>query len=332
MRMQRVLVTGANGQIGSELVAALRGRKGTERVVGADLEPPAAHAGNGTPPAHDGPHEAFDVRDRAALRRALKKHDVDTVFHLASLLSANGEEAPDRAWDVNTGGLKHVLDLARASQGDEGRAVRIFWPSSIAAFGPSTGSPAPQAAVLDPQTMYGVTKVSGELLCRYYHQRYGVDVRSLRYPGLVSHAAPPGGGTTDYAVEMCRAAAAGRAYTCFLRPETRLPMMYMPDALAATLDLMDAPAEAVSVRTSYNVGALSFTAWELAEALAARAGAGFACHYAPDERQAIADSWPAALEDQRARDDWGWQPQYDLDALADDMLAHLGVEGSKVQR
>lgn len=319
--MQRVLVTGANGQIGSELVEALRRRADTERVVGADLSPPSTASSNGSATA-SGPHEVLDVRDREALEHAMEEHAIDTVFHLASLLSANGEKAPDRAWEVNIDGLKHVLDLARAAAENEGRRVRVFWPSSIAAFGPATGTPAPQQAVLDPQTMYGVTKVSGELLCRYYFQKYGVDVRSLRYPGLISHAAPPGGGTTDYAVDMCRAAAEGRSYTCFLKPGTRLPMMYMPDALDATLDLMDAPSDALTVRTSYNVGALSFTAAELAETLADRAP-GFDCRYEPDERQQIADSWPASVEDQRARDDWGWQPQYDLGALADDMLKHL---------
>jgi nucleoside-diphosphate-sugar epimerase len=328
--MQRVLVTGANGQIGSELVQALRRRDGVQHVVGVDLKPPpdsGGHAGNGTL-ATAGPHEVLDVRDREALESAMKDHAIDAVFHLASLLSASGEQAPDRAWDVNVDGLKNVLDLARDLREDEGRTVRVFWPSSIAAFGPATGTPAPQQAVLDPQTMYGVTKVSGELLCRYYFQKYGVDVRSVRYPGLVSYAAPPGGGTTDYAPEMFFAAAEGRPYTCFVTPETRLPMMYMPDALAAALDVMDAPAKALSVRTSYNVGALTFTAGELADALAAQVP-GFECRFAPDERQQIADSWPAAVDDQPARHDWDWNPQYDLDALAEDMLKHLlaGSEG-----
>ena len=326
--MQRVLVTGANGQIGSELVQALRHRGDTERVIGADLRPPSDSSSSNGSRETGGAHEVFDVRDRAALRGVMETHAIDTVFHLASLLSASGEQAPDRAWDVNMHGLKHVLDLAREFQENEGRAdgagnsVRVFWPSSIAAFGPATGTRAPQQAVLDPQTMYGVTKVSGELLCRYYFQKYGVDVRSVRYPGLISYAAPPGGGTTDYAPEMFYAAAEGRPYTCFVEPETRLPMMYMPDALDAALDLMDAPAEALSVRTSYNVGALSFTARELADALAARVP-GFECQFAPDERQEIADSWPAAVEDRPARGDWGWNPQYDLDALTDDMLENL---------
>ena len=324
--MQRVLVTGANGQIGSELVQALRQQDRTELVVGADLTPPSrtTSPSNGAPSASE-PHEILDVRDREALREIMKTHAIDTVFHLASLLSAVGEEAPDRAWTVNAGGLKNVLDLARSIQEDEGRAVQIFWPSSIAAFGPATGQRAAQQAVLDPQTMYGVTKVSGEFLCRYYYHKYDVDVRSVRYPGLISHAAPPGGGTTDYAPEMCFAAAEGRPYTCFVEPETRLPMMYMPDALHAALALMNAPAEALSVRTSYNVGAIDFTAQALADALSERVPA-FECRFAPDERQKIADSWPASVDDQPARDDWNWNPQYDLEALVDDMLKNLRVE------
>ncbi len=308
--MQRILVTGAGGQIGSELVDTLRRRHGAEQIVRTDIRP----AGDG---AAGGPQECLDVRDGDALRALVERYDVGTVYHLASLLSAAGEDAPDRTWDVNMTGLKHVLDLARAFD------LKVFWPSSIAVFGPATPKKeAPQQAVLDPRTMYGITKVSGELLCRYYHEKHGVDVRSLRYPGLISYKTPPGGGTTDYAVEIFYAAAAGEAYTCFVRPETRLPMMYMPDALQAALTLMDAPVEHVTVRTSYNVGALSFTAEALADALAARVP-GFTCRFKPDDRQAIADAWPEAVDDAPARTDWDWHPCYGLEAMVEAMLAHL---------
>ncbi|MES3629601.1 MAG: NAD-dependent epimerase/dehydratase family protein, partial [Longimonas sp.] len=214
--------------------------------------------------------------------------------------------------------LKHMLDLSRE------HALKLFWPSSIAVFGPSTPRhETPQEAVLNPTTMYGVTKRSGELLCRYYHQRFGVDVRSLRYPGLISYKTEPGGGTTDYAVDMYRAAATGAPYTCYLRPDTRLPMMYMPDAIRATLDLMAADAEALTVRESYNLTAFSFSAQELARHLQAHAASGFTVAYAPDARQAIADNWPATIDDSAARADWGWAPAYDMAAMTEDMLAHL---------
>lgn len=314
--MPRTLVTGANGQIGSELVDTLRERHGADRVVGLDLNPPTAQNGQ----SGAGPFVTGDVRDRSVLAEAVSTYDVDTIYHLASLLSATGEQHPDRAWDVNTGGLKHVLDLARAHD------LRLFWPSSIAVFGPSTPKEqTPQQTVLDPTTMYGVTKRTGELLCRYYHRRYGVDVRSLRYPGLVSYKTEPGGGTTDYAVDMCAQAAAGRDYTCFLRSDTRLPMMYMPDALRATLALMDADGDALTVRDSYNVGALSFTPRELADSLQEHVPS-FTCQYAPDARQDIADNWPSSLNDQAARADWDWAPEYDLDAMTEDMLDHLRME------
>ena len=311
--MTRILITGANGQIGSELVRTLRQRHGADAVVGLDVNPRPAVNG-----ADDGTRfEVADVRDRAAIKRIVREHEVGTVYHLASLLSATGEKHPDRAWDVNMGGLKHILDAAREHD------LKVFWPSSIAVFGPDTPKQdTPQETILNPDTMYGVTKRSGELLCRYYHRRHGVDVRSLRYPGLISYATLPGGGTTDYAVDMFIAAANGEPYTCFLRPETQLPMMYMPDALRATLDLMDADAEALSVRTSYNVAAFSFSAEELAAALRARVP-GFRVEYAPDARQQIADSWPRTIDDRTARADWNWQPEYDLDAMAEDMLMHL---------
>jgi nucleoside-diphosphate-sugar epimerase len=257
------------------------------------------------------------VRDRAAIRRVVRKHNVGTVYHLASLLSASGEDQPDRAWDVNTNGLKNVLDAAR------GRSLTVFWPSSIAVFGPDTPkNNTPQETVLNPDTMYGVTKRSGELLCRYYHRRHGVDVRSLRYPGLVSYGIPPSGGTTDYAVDMLRAAAGNEPYTCFLRPDTRLPMMYMPDALQAVHALMAVDAENISVRTSYNVSALSFSPEDLAAAIR-RHIPRFEVAYAPDARQRIADSWPASIDDAPARADWNWTPSFDLDAMVTDMLEHL---------
>jgi nucleoside-diphosphate-sugar epimerase len=312
--MTNILVTGAGGQIGSDLAAALRDERPGARVLCTDL---ADDAPGALP--DDLPYEPLDVRDEDRLRALMRERKIGVVYHLASLLSAVGEGAPDRTWNVNLGGLKNVLDTARDAE------ARVFWPSSIAVFGPGTPREnVPQQTVLDPQTMYGVTKVSGEMLCRYYHQRYDVDARSLRYPGLISYTAPPGGGTTDYAPRMIAAAARGEAYTCFVRPDTRLPMMYMPDAIRAALALMDAEAEALSVRTSYNVGALSFSAQELADALTERRS-DFRCRFEPDERQQIADSWPASLDDEAARRDWNWQPRYDLDALTDDMLEKLPV-------
>ena len=313
--MARLLITGANGQVGSDLHAALRRQDRAAYLVTLDVQSARPPLGGGA--GSHTPHVTADVRDRGALERIVTEHDVDTVYHLASLLSVSGERAPDRAWSVNVEGLKNVLDLAREYD------LKVFWPSSIAVFGPSTPkNPAPQTPPLDPRTMYGVTKVSGELLCQYYHEKYGVDVRSLRYPGLISHMAPPGGGTTDYAVEIFRAAAAGEPYTCFVRPGTRLPMMYMPDAARATLALMAADAERLTVRTSYNVAALSFTAEALADAIAARVP-GFRCRFAPDTRQAIADSWPHAVDDAPARTDWDWQPAFGLEAIVEDMLEKL---------
>lgn len=310
--MKRTLVTGANGQIGSDLVQTLRREHGPDRIVALDLQPPG---NNGA--ADDRRFEVADVRDRTALARIVRRHEVGTVYHLASLLSASGERHPDRTWDVNLNGLKHVLDLARE------HGLNIFWPSSIAVFGPDTPKEhTPQETILNPDTMYGVTKRSGELLCRYYHKRFGVDVRSLRYPGLISYAAPPGGGTTDFAVDMLVAAAQGAPYTCFLRPDTRLPMMYMPDALHAVRALMAADPDALTVRTSYNVAAFSFSVEAFAAALRARCP-GFEVTYAPDQRQRIADSWPASVDDTAARADWGWAPTYDLDAMVEDMLEHL---------
>lgn len=308
--MRRILITGANGQIGSDLVRALCERDSTERLVCLDLS--EAPSVNGQFQFVQG-----DVRDRELLDSLIAEHEIDTVFHLASLLSAKGEQKPDLTWAVNMEGLKHVLDIARE------RELKIFWPSSIAVFGPSTPrEKTPQQTILEPTTMYGVTKVSGELLCQYYHGRYGVDVRSIRYPGIISHTTLPGGGTTDYAVEIFHEALENGHYSCFLRPETRLPMMYMDDAIRGTLELMDAPAEQINVRTSYNLAAVSFSAREIAEAIQERMPE-FSFSFEPDERQQIADSWPAAIDDSAARSDWKWDHHYGLDEIVDTMLEAL---------
>jgi len=311
--MTRILVTGANGQIGSELTHALRDQYGPQSVVGLDLQ--SQEATNGEAPAR--PYATGDVRDRSTLVEVIENYEVGTVYHLASLLSASGEKHPDRTWDVNLGGLKNVLDLAREYD------LRVFWPSSIAVFGPSTPKhDTPQETVLNPTTMYGITKRSGELLCRYFHRRYDVDVRSLRYPGLVSYQTAPGGGTTDYAVEMYDAAARRTDYTCFLQPDTRLPMMYMLDALRAARDLMNADETNLSVRDSYNISAFTLSPHELAAVLQQHVPS-FSVTYEPDERQGIADDWPASVDDRAARDDWDWAPNYDVETMTEDMLDHL---------
>jgi nucleoside-diphosphate-sugar epimerase len=309
--MNSILITGAQGQIGSDLVVALRERYGSQGIVESDLQ--------SSPPAGEisGPHEILDVRDADRLQDIVDRYRVDTVFHLASLLSANGEHRPDLCWDVNINGLRNVLEIARS------RRLRVFWPSSIAVFGPATPRMGtPQTTILDPVTLYGITKVAGESLCRYYAQRWGVDVRSLRFPGIISYSAPPGGGTTDYAVAMFYSALEEECYTCFVRPDTRLPMMYMPDAVRSILSLMDAEADAIGIRTSYNVAALSFSAQELEKEIR-RHVPGFRVEYRPDFRQDIADSWPTLVDDSAARKEWGWQHAYDLPSMVEDMLAQL---------
>jgi nucleoside-diphosphate-sugar epimerase len=306
----KILIIGANGQIGTELAEALVQCRGREAVVTSDLAPAGRVAGVA--------HEALDVTDAGALTSVVERHRVTQVYHLAAALSARGEKHPMWAWDLNMKGLLNVLELAR-SHGLQ----RIFWPSSIAAFGPSTPRDAtPQKTVMDPATVYGISKLAGEGWCAWYHRHHGVDVRSLRYPGLISWKTPPGGGTTDYAVEIFHAALKERRYTSFLRSDTVLPMMYMPDAIRATLELMDAPPERVRERHGYNLGGISFTPAQLGAAIAQRIE-GFEVDYAPDFRQPIADSWPRSIDDSAAHRDWGWRLGYGLDAMVDDMLLNL---------
>jgi nucleoside-diphosphate-sugar epimerase len=306
----KILLIGANGQIGTELAAALAECHGAAAVVTSDLSPQGRHPGLA--------HEALDCTDIGALTAVVERHGITQVYHLAAALSARGEKHPMWAWDLNMKGLLNVLEVARSH-----RLERLFWPSSIAAFGPGTPQDrTPQKTVMDPSTVYGISKLAGEGWCAWYHQHHGVDVRSLRYPGLISWKTPPGGGTTDYAVEIFHAALKQGHYTCFLREDQALPMMTMDDAIRATLELMDAPAERVRDRHSYNLAGVSFTPRQLADAIARRVP-GFTMDCVPDFRQAIAASWPRSIDDAPARADWGWVPRHDLDALVDDMLTNL---------
>ncbi len=311
--MQKILVTGALGQIGSELVAVLRQRYGVDRVVASDIR----MLPSGRPEA-EGPFEFVDCTKLHQVREAVNRHRIDTIFHLAALLSAVGEEKPQVAWDVNMGGIYKVLEVARQS------GCAVFFPSSIAAFGPSTPTRrTPQDTIQRPTTIYGVTKVSGELLCDYYYRRFKVDTRGLRFPGLISHVAKPGGGTTDYAVEIFYEAIRNRRYRCFLEPRTRLDMMYMPDALRATVELMEADASRLLHRNSFNLTAMNFTPEELAAEIR-RHIPDFTMEYEVDpELQRIADSWPDSVDDREARAQWGWKPEYDLESMTAHMLEQL---------
>lgn len=310
--MRRTLVTGALGQIGAELVPALRARVGSDAVVASDIRVPAG-AGS-----EDGPFEVLDVTNVRQLQDLVRRYEVGTIYHLAALLSATSEERPHVAWELNLGGLYKALEVARENR------CALFFPSSIAAFGPSTPRLAtPQDTVQRPNTIYGVTKVAGELLCDYYAKRFHVDVRGLRFPGLVSHAAPPGGGTTDYAVAIFHAALRHGSYDCFLGPDTRLDMMYMPDAIRAVLELMDADPARLLHRNAFNVTAAAFTPAELAAEIQKQLPE-FRVFYDVDPvRQAIADSWPQSLDDSAARAEWGWRPEYDLATMTVDMLDKL---------
>jgi nucleoside-diphosphate-sugar epimerase len=308
--VQKILVTGALGQIGAELVPALRERYGVENVVASDIRMPRKEEA--------GPFVRLDTTNLSQIRRVLADGEIDTIYHLASLLSAVSEEKPQVAWDINMGGLYRVLEAAREA------GCAVFFPSSIGAFGPGTPRlGTPQDTIQRPSTMYGVTKVAGELLCDYYHLRFGVDTRGLRFPGLISYVAPPGGGTTDYAVDIFYSAVRRQRYICFLRPDSRLDMMYMPDALAAAIDVMEADTARLVHRNAFNVTAMSFTPAELAEAIR-RHVPDLEIDYEVDPvRQAIADSWPQALDDGAARTEWGFAPHYDLPTMVADMLSKL---------
>ena len=312
--MTTILVTGANGQIGTELTRVLRARFGSERVVASSRRLPPADSADGA----SGPYELLDVTDRPAIKAVLERHQVDTIYHLAAMLSAVGETDPQRAWSVNMGGLANVLEAART------HGVRqVFWPSSIAVFGPDTPrDQTPQDTLMRPTTIYGVAKVAGELLCDYYVRRYRLDVRGVRYPGVISSGTPPGGGTTDYAVAIFYEALRSGRYTCFVREDTVLPMIYMPDCIQAALDLMDADTSALRHHNAFNLAAMSFSAGELAAEIGTHVP-GFVCTYEPDARQAIADSWPRTLDDAAARQEWGWTPRYGLAEMTADMMATL---------
>jgi nucleoside-diphosphate-sugar epimerase len=306
---ERILVTGAFGQIGTELVPELQKRHGKENVI--------VLGHRNIPAGFDGILEKGDVRSKEDITLLMKKYKITIIYHLASLLSANGEKNPMLAWDINMTGLKNVLDVAVEFK------ARVFWPSSIAVFGPTTPRMnTPQHTIIEPTTMYGVTKLAGEMLCQYYYLKFGLDVRSLRYPGLISFKAEPGGGTTDYAVAIFYEGLLKRKYTCFVSKETVLPMMYMDDAIKATIQLMDAKPEKIKVRTSYNLAAISFSVTELAQELKTHIPE-LTVEYAPDERQKIADSWPAVIDDSDARKDWGWKHQYDLKRMTKVMYDNL---------
>lgn len=312
--MRRIVVTGAAGQIGTELVALLRERYGMDAVLATDIRAPS-----GADSA--GPFACVDVTNGESLEAAVARHRADAIFHLAAILSAVGEQRPQLTYHVNIGGLFNVLEVARE------RDCAVFTPSSIAAFGPTTPPDAtPQDTIQRPNTMYGVSKVAGELLCDYYHSRFGVDTRGVRYPGLISHVTPPGGGTTDYAVEIYYEAIRSGRYECFLAEGTQLDMMYMPDAIRAAVELMEAPAETLSHRNAFNLAAMPLTPERIAASIRRRIP-DFELTFAVDPaRQAIAESWPRRVDDTAAREEWGWSPEYDLDAMTDDMLHHLRIK------
>lgn len=314
MGKEKILIIGASGQLGTELVEALRDIYGNDSVIATDIRK------SDNPVFETGPFEVLDILDIAKWKELLQKYKPTQVYHLAALLSATAEQNPEFAWKLNMQGLFHVLDAAK----EEGSSIgRVYWPSSIAAFGPNTPRfDTPQYGPMDPTTVYGISKYAGELYIQYYYQRYGVDTRSLRYPGLIGHKSDPGGGTTDYAVAIYHDALQGKVHDCFLKEGTILPMLYMPDAVKATLDVMHADQEKIKMRMSYNLAGMSFAPEEIAKSIKKHIP-NFDIKYTPDYRQAIADTWPAVIDDSLAREHWGWNPTYDLDAMTKDMLENI---------
>jgi nucleoside-diphosphate-sugar epimerase len=310
-----ILILGACGQIGTELTLALRQKYGNESVVASDIRR------SDLAELQDGPFEILDASDADALRAVCEQYKIHTVYHLVAMLSATGEKFPMKAWDLNMQSLLHVLELAR-----EGVIQKIFWPSSIAVFGPTTPKEhTPQQTIMEPSTVYGISKLAGERWCEYYFNKYGVDVRSIRYPGLISWKSQPGGGTTDYAVEIYYKALEEGRYTSFLSEQRALPMMYMDDAIRATIELTEAPAEQVKVRNSYNLAGISFDPVTIAASIAGHIE-GFEMDCVPDFRENIAASWPASIDDSAAQADWNWTPEYDLEAMTAAMLGNLKVK------
>ena len=310
--MNKILVIGASGQIGTELTLALRQRYGGEAVIAADLKREADLL-KGT-----GPFLPLDIMDKEILRVQVRRHEVKTIYLLVAMLSAAGEKNPMLAWHLNMQSLIHTLEVAR----EEG-VKKVFWPSSIAVFGVDAPKEnCPQEAYSAPSTVYGISKLAGEQWCHYYFQRYGLDVRSIRYPGLISYKTLPGGGTTDYAIEIFHSAILEEPYSCFLRADTRLPMMYMDDAVRGTIELMEAPASALSIRTAYNLAGISFTPAEIAGEIK-QLMPGFTVEYEPDFRQDIADSWPESIDDRIAARDWGWKPEFNLKKMTAEMTRHI---------
>lgn len=308
----KILIIGACGQIGTELTHKLRTIYGTENVIASDIRK------LNTDVVNSGPFEVVNALDFNQIEHLVEIHQITDVYLMAALLSATAEKNPAFAWDLNMNSLFHVLNLAKAK-----KIKKIFWPSSIAVFGPTTPKEnTPQYTIMEPSTVYGISKQSGERWCEYYHNVFGVDVRSIRYPGLISWSTAPGGGTTDYAVDIYHKALSDGQYECFLSSQTRMPMMYMDDAINATINIMKADADQIKIRSSYNLAAMSFTPEEIADEIKKHLP-DFSITYKPDFRQNIADSWPASIDDRHARQDWGWNHHYDLESMTKDMLDHL---------